>query len=155
MIKLFTDGSADPNPGPGGYAVVCNGEPVALGREAASTNIRMEGFALIAAYRYISSQAAASQSPVEAEIITDSEFWVNVLTKWAPSWQRAGWRKKSGQIANLELVKELYALYCDAPNVKLSWTRAHVGTDGNELADSWANQARTGVTLETYRRQAL
>lgn len=138
MKTFFTDGSANPNPGPGGFAVICGGAPVALGKEANSTNIRMEAQALIAAYKL----AEAGD-----EILTDSEFWVNVVTKWAPSWQKNGWTKKSGPIKNLELVQELYALYAEKPGVKLQWTRGHVGTEGNELADQWANRARAGETL--------
>ena len=52
MRILWTDGSASPNPGPGGYAVLENGKPVALGREKESTNIRMEGLAMVAAIKY-------------------------------------------------------------------------------------------------------
>lgn len=138
MKSYYTDGSASPNPGPGGYAVICDGQPVALGREANSTNIRMEAQALIAAYRLAEAGDA---------IYTDSEFWVNVVTKWAPTWERNGWTKKSGPIANLELVKELYSLYQSKPDVKLEWTRGHIGTEGNENADEWANKAREGATL--------
>lgn len=138
MKTFFTDGSANPNPGPGGFAVICDSAPVALGKEANSTNIRMEAQALIAAYKL----AEAGD-----EILTDSEFWVNVVTKWAPGWQKNGWTKKSGPIKNLELVQDLYALYVEKPGVKLQWTRGHVGTEGNELADQWANRARAGETL--------
>ena len=53
MRILWTDGSASPNPGPGGYAVIENGQPVALGRDDDTTNIRMEGLALIAAMELI------------------------------------------------------------------------------------------------------
>ena len=48
MKILWTDGSASPNPGPGGFAVIENGKPVVLGNETESTNIRMEGLAMIA-----------------------------------------------------------------------------------------------------------
>lgn len=135
---LWTDGSASPNPGPGGFAVLEKGRPVALGREADSTNIRMEGMAMIAAIKY------AAGGP--CEIHSDSEFWKNVLEKWAPGWSRNGWKKKSGPIKNLELVQELYGLYCDNP-VEIVWVRGHVGTVENELADEWANRARKGETL--------
>ena len=138
MAIYYTDGSANPNPGPGGYAVIRSGEPVALGNESPSTNIRMEAMALIVAY----ALAEAGD-----EILTDSEFWVNVVTKWAPGWQKNGWRKKTGEIKNLELVKDLYAAFCAKPDVKLRWTRGHVGTEGNELADIWANKARKGAKL--------
>ncbi len=145
MKSFYTDGSANPNPGPGGFAVICDGVPVALGKEANSTNIRMEAQALIAAYKL----AEAGD-----EILTDSEFWVNVVTKWAPTWQKNGWTKKNGAIKNLELVQELYALFVEKPGVKLQWTRGHVGTDGNELADQWANRARAGETLVNAKGNA-
>ena len=138
MRKFFTDGSAEPNPGLGGFAVILNQQPVALGREADSTNIRMEGQALLAAY------ALAKDGD---QIISDSRFWLDVLKKWAPAWQSAGWKKKRGEIKNLALVQALYTAYCRKPQVKLVWTAAHVGTLGNELADQWANRARLGWSL--------
>lgn len=143
MKILWTDGSANPNPGPGGYAVIeelsdGTGKPVCLGREKDSTNIRMEAKALIDAIGYAEGEPC--------EIYTDSEFWINVVTKWAPSWERRGWRKTSGPIKNLDLVKELYARY-NSGDVKLIWVRGHVGTELNEMADKWANKARKGATL--------
>ena len=138
MKTLWTDGSASPNPGPGGYAVIENGQPVRLGAEKDSSNIRMEGFALIAAIEYAGEEGC--------EIYTDSEFWINVLTKWAPGWEARGWKKATGPIKNLEIVQKLYALYQKYP-VKLNWVRGHVGTEYNELADEWANKAREGKTL--------
>lgn len=80
------------------------------------------------------------------EIHSDSEFWINVLTKWAPSWKARGWKKSKGEIQNLDIVRELYELYCKHP-VKLIWVRGHVGTTYNEMADEWANKARKGETI--------
>lgn len=138
MRILWTDGSASPNPGPGGYAVIENGKPVALGRDDKTTNIRMEGCALIAALRLLAGE--------EGEIHTDSEFWINVLTKWAPGWKENGWTKKKGEIQNLDLVKEAYDLFLSS-RAELVWVRGHVGTEMNELADEWANKARKGATI--------
>ncbi|MBR3172464.1 ribonuclease HI [Candidatus Saccharibacteria bacterium] len=142
MKILWTDGSASPNPGPGGWAVLevedDEARPVRLGRESDTTNIRMEGTALIEAIKYAGEEGC--------EIHTDSEFWINVLTKWASTWQVNGWTKKSGPIKNLEMVKELYELYCKYP-VELKWVRGHVGTEFNELADEWANKARKGAEV--------
>ncbi len=143
MKILWTDGSASPNPGPGGFAVLeeKDGEvqPVALGREKDTTNIRMEGMAMIAAIKHAGGEPC--------EIHSDSEFWINVLTKWAAAWEANGWKKKTGEIKNLDLVQELYKLYCDNP-VELVWVRGHVGTKNNELTDMWANKAREGATLD-------
>lgn len=146
MITLWTDGSASPNPGPGGYAVIKDGVPVELGKEVHSTNIRMEGCALIAAMEYANGEPC--------KIMTDSEFWVNVLTKWAPGWESRGWTKSSGTIKNLELVKRAYELYLKG-NVVLEWTRGHVGTRENEMADKWANRARNGATVEDFEGQGI
>lgn len=141
MKILWTDGSASPNPGPGGFAVIEAGaepRPVALGRDKDTTNIRMEGLAMIAAIKYAGREGC--------EIHSDSEFWINVLTKWAPSWKENGWKKKTGEIKNLDIVQELYDLY-SSNNVKLVWVRGHVGTELNEMADEWANKAREGAEL--------
>lgn len=138
MKVYHTDGSASPNPGPGGYAVVYAGRPVALGTEEGdSTNIRMEGLALIAALKLAAGEACS--------IHTDSEFWINVVTKWAPGWESKGWTKKGG-IKNLDIVKELYELY-QKSNANLVWVRGHNGDENNELADTWANRARLGERL--------
>ena len=139
MRIFYTDGSCSPNPGPGGYAVIENKMPVALGTDKNSTNIRMEGEALVAAMKLADAQPC--------EIFTDSEFWINVITKWAPGWEKKGWKKSKGEIKNLDIVKELYQLYNDG-DTKLTWVKAHVGTEENELADEWANKARKGATIK-------
>lgn len=143
MKVLWTDGSASPNPGPGGYAVILEqedgtGKPVILGREANTTNIRMEGMAIIAAIK------GAKGRP--CEIHTDSRFWIDVLTKWAPGWEAKGWKKKGGPIKNLDIVRRLYEIYKKS-DVKLVWVRGHIGTELNEMADEWANKAREGAKL--------
>ena len=142
MKILWTDGSAVPNPGPGGYVVIeDDGEiarPVVLGREDDTTNIRMEGCAMMSAIEYAGEEGC--------EIHSDSEFWINVLTKWAPMWEKNDWKKKTGPIKNLDLVQKLYELYKKYP-VKLVWVKGHVGTELNEMADEWANKAREGAKL--------
>ena len=146
MRVLWTDGSAVPNPGEGGFAVieVSGGEarPVVLGRDDNTTNIRMEGKAMTAAIKYAGEEGC--------DIHSDSEFWINVLTKWADGWKARGWKKARGEIMNLDIVKELYELYHQYP-VKLVWVRGHVGTKYNEMADEWANRARMGETLDITR----
>ncbi len=140
-MKIFwTDGSAEPNPGAGGYAVIDaeTGAPAALGSAPHTTNIRMEASAIIAAIKLAADEGC--------EIHTDSQFWINVLTKWADSWKARGWKKSAGEIQNLDLVQELYTLYHKYP-VKLVWVRGHVGNPLNEAADKWAKKARKGATL--------
>lgn len=135
MIIYYTDGSASPNPGPGGYAVVRDMKPVVLGGEpsgAETTNIRMEGYAIIAALKDAAGRIC--------KIHTDSEFWINVITKWSLKWEADGWHKKGG-IKNLDIVQEVCPLYRSS-QAELVWVRGHNNDAGNELADEWANKAR-------------
>lgn len=139
MTIYYTDGSASPNPGPGGFAVIKDLQPHILGSEdGETTNIRMEGRALIAALRDAGDD--------ECVIYTDSEFWINVVTKWAPGWRERGWTKKGGEIKNLDIVQEILPLY-ESSKAELRWVRGHEGDKGNELADEWANKAREGAVL--------
>ncbi len=133
MITYYTDGSASPNPGPGGFAVIKDMQPAVLGSETQSTNIRMEGLAIIAALKDADGKPCA--------IHTDSEFWINVITKWAPGWEAKGWKKSSGEIKNLDIVQQACALY-KSSQARLVWVRGHNNDPGNELADEWANKAR-------------
>lgn len=136
MITYYTDGSCEPNPGKGGFAVIQDLQPVVLGGEPGggeTTNIRMEGFAIIAALKQANGQ--------ECEIYTDSEFWINVVTKWSLNWEKAGWKKKGGEIKNLDIVREVCPLYRTS-KAKLVWVRGHNNDPGNEAADHWANKAR-------------
>ena len=135
---LWTDGSANPNPGPGGFSVIKDGKPVKLGREAETTNIRMEGTAIREAIKYAGEEGC--------EIHTDSRFWISVLEEWARGWETRGWRKKGGEIKNLDLVQKAWRLYNLYP-VELCFTKGHVGTEMNELADEWANRARLGAEV--------
>ena len=139
MITYYTDGSCSPNPGPGGFAVIKNMQPEILGAEDDSTNIRMEGKALIAALK--------DADGAECEIYTDSEFWINVITKWSLNWEKNGWKKKGGEIKNLDIVMEVCPLY-RASSATLIWVRGHNNDEGNELADQWANKAREKYLLE-------
>ena len=81
-----------------------------------------------------------------AVVYTDSQLVVNIVTQWAEGWKARGWTKKSsGPIANLELVKEAYALFCERPGVDLRWIRAHDGNRWNEYADALATAYRRSV----------
>ena len=133
---LFADGCAQPNPGPGGWGVVWVREGNIIsqnyGKDPDTTNNRMELTAIINAYKLL---------PLDAEetIHTDSNLCVQTINQWAHSWKARGWKRKDGVIANLELVKEAYALSLDHPKVKLIWIKAHCGNKWNEYADSLAN----------------
>jgi ribonuclease HI len=105
------------------------------GHEAHTTNNRMELSALIAGYQLVPAGVATT-------VFTDSELCVNTITQWAATWERNGWKKKNGEIKNLELVKALYALAKSRPEITLKWIKAHAGSRWNEYADALATAYR-------------
>lgn len=139
---IFTDGSCDVNPGPGGWGFVQveNGQILNQdsGWEAETTNNRMELTALIKACESLSREA-------RNVVYCDSKICVNTINQWAGDWERRGWRRKKGSIANLDLVKHLWALVQERPNLRFQWIQAHNGATWNEYADSLANEARPGI----------
>ena len=132
---IFTDGSARPNPGPGGWGAVYVYEGSLIeqryGSEPETTNNRMELTALIEGFKMIPKDS-------EVDIYTDSELCVNIITKWARGWRERGWKRKEGEIKNLDLVKEAYKLAEQHVKVRLQWIKAHNGWLWNEYADSLA-----------------
>jgi ribonuclease HI len=132
---VFTDGSCDVNPGPGGWGFVWVEEDRVIaercGTAPATTNNRMELQALIEAFKTLPRDAKVT-------VYSDSQLCVKTVTEWAAGWEKRGWKRKTGPIANLELVQELYALARAHPAVKLQWIRAHDGSKWNEYADALA-----------------
>ena len=133
---VFTDGSCEGNPGPGGWGFVWvqDGDIVLerSGHDPHTTNNRMELQALIEAYRALPRNA-------EITVHSDSQICVNTINQWAAGWERRGWKRKSGPIANLERVKELWSLAQARPGVTVAWIKAHDGSRWNEYADVLAS----------------
>lgn len=133
---VFTDGSCDGNPGPGGWGMVWveNDEvrEERSGVDPSTTNNRMELQALIAAYELLPKDANVT-------VYSDSQLCVKTVNEWAAGWEKRGWKRKSGPIANLQLVQRLYALANEHPNVTLQWIKAHDGSKWNEYADALAS----------------
>jgi ribonuclease HI len=136
LSGIFTDGSCEGNPGPGGWAFVwVEDDQIRAsdrGLEPQTTNNRMELRALIAAYRALPPDA-------QVAVYSDSQLCVNTINQWAAGWKARGWRRKTGPIANLELVKELYALAEARPRASLEWIRSHDGSRWNEYVDALAS----------------
>ena len=139
---VFTDGAAEPNPGAGGWgAVYVVGDQVVgerWGHEPYTTNNRMELSALI-------SGCALVPEGTKAVIYTDSQLCVSTINEWAKSWEARGWKRKGGEIKNLELVQELYAICKRRPELELRWIAAHSGNRWNEYADALATAYRRSV----------
>jgi ribonuclease HI len=139
---VFTDGAASPNPGPGGWGAVYVVEDRIIderwGEEPHTTNNRMELMALRAGIALIPAGTSAI-------VFTDSQLCVNTFSKWADNWAARNWRRKDGEIKNLELVKEVYYALKQRPELELRWISAHNGQRYNEYADSLATAYRRAV----------
>jgi len=132
---VFTDGACSGNPGPGGWAAVRvrDGRVVEerSGHADHTTNNRMELSALIAAYEMLPDDA-------DETIWSDSQLCVRTINEWAAGWERRGWKRRTGPVENLDLVRRLWELARRHPHVRLRWLRAHDGSTWNEYADRLA-----------------
>ncbi len=139
---VFTDGAAEPNPGPGGWGAVYVAENQVIGErwghEPHTTNNRMELSALI-------SGSALVPEGKKTVLYTDSQLCVSTINEWARTWEARGWKRKGGEIKNLELVQELYSICKRRPELELRWIAAHSGNRWNEYADALATAYRRTV----------
>ncbi|HMJ56531.1 MAG TPA: ribonuclease H [Polyangiaceae bacterium] len=139
---VFTDGAAEPNPGPGGWGVVyVRANSVVderCGHEPHTTNNRMELRALLHGCSLV-------EPGTPTVIYTDSQLCVNTISKWAQGWEARGWKRKGGEIKNLDLIQELYAALQRRPELELRWIAAHAGNRWNEYADSLATAYRRKI----------
>lgn len=146
-IEIFTDGSCDPNPGPGGWGfAVYRGKKelhAAHGGDQPTTNNRMELSAIIAALRWLDSARPAI-------VWSDSQYVVRGCTEWRHGWRRRNWTRGREALANADLWQALDALL-DSRMVDIRWTRGHAGTAGNERADELADLGRAEALRQTSR----
>jgi ribonuclease HI len=131
MLSIYTDGSCHPNPGPGsfGYVVVTNDKMLTsyVDYSDNTTNNRMEMTAIIYALKFLDKSTSAV-------IYSDSELCVKTYNEWIDSWFRRNW--KNGKVANLDLVKELYEIKKQRPNVLIKWVKAHSFNHWNNYIDN-------------------
>ena len=138
---IFCDGACEPNPGKAGsgMAVYRAGVLASLWYGAynpAGTNNTAELNALLQALTLAKTEIQANKT---VQVRSDSSYGLNAVTKWAAGWKKRGWRKAEGEIKNLEIIQLLHALYLEIEEeVNLQHVSAHVGIEGNELADRMA-----------------
>jgi ribonuclease HI len=137
-LFAYTDGACSGNPGPGGWGAVLiarDGDAVVKernlkGGEAHTTNNRMELLAAINALE-------ALVGPSTLTVMTDSSYVKDGITKWIYGWKAKGWKKKGGEIKNIDLWQRLDAAR-DRHDVTWKWVKGHAGHPENERADELA-----------------
>jgi len=110
------------------------------------TNQKAELVALTRAFSLLNNIMAQSpEDSYECHIYTDSEYSINCLTKWIPTWMANNWIKSDGKpVQNVEFLKDLSsAYYRNRQKFKIHHIRAHThATDihsiGNQMADQLA-----------------
>jgi ribonuclease HI len=139
--KIFTDGGCEPNPGEAGsgIAVYRDGQLDQLWYglyNPMGTNNTAELNALHQALLMAEVDAELGRT---VAIFCDSKYAIQCITQWAAGWQKKGWKKSGGEIKNLELIQQMFALYMDAvesnDGIEIYHVNGHVGVEGNELAD--------------------
>lgn len=133
-VSLYTDGACSGNPGPGGWgAVLLYGEhkKELSGGEAKTTNNRMELLAVIRGLEQL-------KQPCDVSLYSDSKYVIDALEKgWAKSWQKNGWKRKTGPALNPDLWEQLLAL-CATHQMHYHWVKGHAENVYNNRCDELA-----------------
>lgn len=160
---VFTDGASKGNPGPGGWGVILatpNSHIRELGgREASTTNNRMELTGAIQALRHLRTVTG------QIAVYTDSTYVIQGIREWIHGWRRREWKTATGaDVLNRDLWEELWNLATARGPRGVGWhyVRGHVGIPGNErvdvIADSFARQQPVSLydgPAEGYRLSPL
>lgn len=145
-IRIYCDGACSPNPGKSGTGIAIYHQQqikqLWYGRFLAhGTNNTAELTGLLESF--ILAQPYIKQGQ-RVQILSDSKYSIDCITKWATGWKNKGWtRGKGEEIKNIELIKQCHALYGELKSMlTISHVKAHANIEGNELADRMAVLAR-------------
>ena len=135
-VTIYTDGGAEPNPGPGGYGVVLiygNRRKELYGGFRLTTNNRMEFLAAIVGLESLTQTC-------KVQLYSDSKYLVDAMTQgWVDRWKTKGWRRGKQEILNSDLWVKLAAL-CERHKVEFRWVKGHAGNLENERCDKLSMQ---------------
>ena len=142
-ITAAVDGSSLGNPGPAGWAWVVSADCWDAGGWPSGTNNLGE---LNAVLELLNATAQAGLADEDLHILADSQYAINVISKWSPGWKKRGWVKSDKKpIKNLELIQEIDRAM-QGRTVTFEWVKGHAGHPLNERADDAARSC-----AEAYR----
>ena len=131
-ITAAADGSSLGNPGPAGWAWYVDENTWDAGGWPQGTNNLGE---LTAILRLLEATAETGE---ELHILADSQYAINVVSKWRLGWKKRGWTKADKKpIKNLELIQEIDRAM-EGRRVTFEWVKGHAGHRMNERADDLA-----------------
>ena len=142
---IYTDGSAHPNPGPGGFGVVVldNNENLLYTYskqfEGKVTNNEMELKAILFAYFNHGVKEENDWNNNIPIVYSDSNYCVQTFNDWMFRWARNNWIKSDKKIPeNLDLIQAYYEWYQKGYRIDLRKVKGHAGQKWNEMADGLA-----------------
>ena len=131
-ITAAADGSSLGNPGPAGWAWYVDEDTWDAGGWLRGTNNLGE---LTAILRLLEATAHTGE---DLHILADSQYAINVVSKWRLGWKKRGWTKADKKpIKNLELIQEIDRAM-EGRRVTFEWVKGHAGHRMNERADDLA-----------------
>jgi len=144
-VTIYTDGACSGNPGPGGWGAILiygSNKKELSGAELRTTNNRMELTSVIKALE-------ALKEPCKVKLYTDSQYVANAINLgWFDSWQKKGWKRKGGEVKNIDLWMKLTD-HLDIHDVTFEWVKGHADNEYNNRCDELAVEARLAlVTAE-------
>ena len=135
--RIFTDGSAIGNPGPGGWGSVLmqgNKRWEMSGARPWTTISEMELVAAVQALRSLPGRA-------RIDLYSDSEYLIYGMRCFVFHWQHRGRRNRRGtQLQHRELWAELVKLNTQL-SIRWKWIKGHNGHPDQNRADALAYQA--------------
>jgi ribonuclease HI len=141
MIKIYTDGAARGNPGPGGYGVLLmynNHRKELSGGFRLTTNNRMEILAVIEGLK------ALKKADMPVHIYSDSQYVVNAIAKgWLANWIKTNFK---GGKKNSDLWM-LYHTTAKPFSITMHWVKGHADNPFNNRCDELATAAADGKEL--------
>ena len=147
-VQLITDGACKGNPGKGGWACILRyGEykRELFGSSPHTTNNRMELAAVIEGLKRLKECCSV-------EIVTDSAYVKDGITKWIPGWKRNGRRSSDKKpVKNKDLWLMLDELV-NAHETRWKWTKGHASHEDNNRCDELASRAaEEQISSEPHR----
>ncbi|MBS7403636.1 MAG: ribonuclease HI [Oscillospiraceae bacterium] len=138
QVSIYTDGACSGNPGPGGWGAILiykENRRELSGGEAETTNNRMELTGVITALQTL-------KEPCEVTLYTDSQYIVNAINKkWLAGWKAKNWKRKDGELKNIDLWQELDRLL-SVHSVTFNWVKGHAENELNNRCDALAVSQR-------------
>ena len=147
-IECFCDGSAHPNPGPGGFGVIV------LDKDK---NFEYNNYKLVEVYTKQFNKTTNNEQELKALlyvflnygvninnrefteipiVYSDSAYAINTFENWMFNWARNGWRKSDKKIPeNLEIIQAYYDWYQKGYRIDLRKIKGHSDNYYNNLAD--------------------